>query len=81
MTQDTFPEIQAATQALEKRIALTEAEVAQMKEGVKARKAMLRSWRKALVAFNPKRGASKKRVADDRSERRTANGSAAELAS
>ena len=32
MTQTTFPEIQAAAEALESRIALTETEIAQMKE-------------------------------------------------
>ena len=63
MTQDVFPEIQAATEALEKRISITEAEVAQMKEGLKARKEQLRSWRKALAAFNPRPATRKKRVA------------------
>ena len=44
-TQDTFPEIQAATKALEKRIALTETEMAQMKDGLAARK-LVRTWRR-----------------------------------
>ena len=63
MTQDVFPEIQAATEALEKRISLTEAEVAQMKEGLKEKKGLLRSWRKALTAFSPRPAARKKRAA------------------
>jgi hypothetical protein len=62
MTQEIFPEIQAATEALKARIALTETEVAQMKDGIKAKRELLRSWRKALAAFNPKRPASKKRL-------------------
>ena len=53
MTEQTFSEIQVATEALESRIALTEAEVADMKEGIKQRQKLLRSWYKALDAFNP----------------------------
>ena len=34
MTQEIFPEIQAATQALEKQMALTETEIDQMKETI-----------------------------------------------
>jgi hypothetical protein len=63
MTQEMFPEIQTATEALKARIALTEAEVAEMKEGISSKKELLRSWRKALAAFSPMRKASKKRVA------------------
>jgi hypothetical protein len=63
MTQEIFPEIQAATEALKTRIALTETEVAEMKDGIKAKRELLRSWRKALGAFSPKRPASKKRSA------------------
>jgi hypothetical protein len=62
MNQEVFPEIQAATEAIEKRIALTEVELAEMKEGIKRRKALLRSWRKALSAFGSKRAAPKKRT-------------------
>lgn len=62
MTQEVFPEIQAATEALKARIALTETEVAQMKDGIKAKRELLRSWRKALAAFSPRRAASKKRA-------------------
>lgn len=63
MTQEVFPEIQAATEALKTRIALTETEVVQMKDAIKAKRELLRSWRKALAAFSPKRPASKKRTA------------------
>ena len=59
MTQEIFPEIQAATEALKARIALTETEVAQMKDGIKAKRELLRSWRKALAAFSPKRAPKK----------------------
>jgi hypothetical protein len=62
MTQEIFPEIQAATEALQARIELTETEVAQMKDGIKAKRELLRSWRKALAAFSPKRAASKTRA-------------------
>jgi len=63
MTQEVFPEIQAATDALKSRIALTETEVAEMKQGIKTKRDQLRSWRKALAAFCPKRPATKKRAA------------------
>ena len=66
MNQEVFPEIQAATEAIEARIALTEAEVAQMKEEVRAKKALLRSWRKALATFNPTRSVPSKRVGGTR---------------
>jgi HAMP domain-containing protein len=57
MTQEAFPEIQAAAEALQVRIALTETEIAEIKESMKAKKELVRSWRKALGAFNPKRNA------------------------
>ena len=60
MTQTTFPEIQAAAEALESRIALTETEIAQMKESMKAKKDLVRSWRKALSAVAPGRAPKKK---------------------
>ena len=63
MNQDIFPEIRVATEALESRIAITEAEVAQMKEGIASKKELRRSWRKALATFNPKRATPKKRIA------------------
>jgi hypothetical protein len=64
MAQTTFPEIQAATEALEKRMALTLAEIAQTKDELKAKKALVKSWQKALAAFTPRPvGAKKKRAA------------------
>ena len=51
-----------ATEALESHIATSEAEVAQMKEGIVGKRDLLRIWRKALATFNPKRVASKKRA-------------------
>jgi hypothetical protein len=67
--QDTFPEIEAAAQALEKRIAITESEMAQMKDGIAARKRLVRSWRKALPAFRP--AVSKKKRASPRDQVKT----------
>jgi hypothetical protein len=63
MTQEVFPEIQAATEALKSRIALTETEVAEMKDSIKAKRELRRNWRKALAAFGPRRQAPKKRAA------------------
>ena len=60
MTQQLFPEIQAAAEALESRIAVTETEIAEMKAAMKAKKDLVRSWRKALGAFTPRRAAAKK---------------------
>jgi hypothetical protein len=62
MTQGVFPEIQAATEALEARISLTEAEIAEMKDGIKSKKALVRSWRKALAAFIPQPAAQRKKA-------------------
>jgi hypothetical protein len=62
MAQDVFPEIQVATEALESRIAITESEVAELKESIAGRRELLRAWRKALATFNPKRAAAKKRI-------------------
>ncbi len=62
MTQETFPEIKDAIEALEKRVALTEAEVAQMKEDIKAKKAQIKVWRKALAAFAPRKAATKRKA-------------------
>lgn len=62
MTQEVFPEIKAAADALESRIALTEAEIAEMKESIAAKKQLLRSWRKALAAFTPKQIPKKKKA-------------------
>ena len=63
MTQEVFPEIQAATEALEARIALTETEIAQMKEALKAKKGSVRAWRKALSAFSPRPAGQRKKAA------------------
>jgi hypothetical protein len=63
MNPELFPEIQAATEALQKRIALTEAEVTQLKDTIKTKKTLLRSWRKALAAFTPATATRKKKAA------------------
>ncbi len=75
MKQEIFPKIQAATEALKSRIALTETEVVQMKKGIASKRELLRSWRKALATFNPKRAAPKKRAAGN--QRKAAASSAA----
>jgi hypothetical protein len=41
VTQEAFPEIQAATEALEKQIALTETEIDQMKETIAGKKQLV----------------------------------------
>lgn len=61
MTQEVFPEIKTAMEALESRVAITEAEIGQMKEDLKAKKAQVKSWRKALAAFTPKQTLAKKK--------------------
>ena len=53
MTQEVFPEIHAATAALEKRISLTEAEVVQMEEAVTEKKRLIKGWKKAIAAVRP----------------------------
>jgi hypothetical protein len=63
MTQEVFPEIQVATEALESRIAITEGEVARMKEGIAGKRELLRALRKALATINPKQVVQKKRAA------------------
>ena len=63
MTQEAFPDIQAAAEALQARIALTETEIAQMKEAIATKNEQLRSWRKAVAAFSPKRDGPKRRLA------------------
>ena len=63
MTQTLFPEIQAAAEALESRISQTEAEITQMKESMKSKKELVRAWRKALSAVNPRRAPAKKGAA------------------
>jgi hypothetical protein len=63
MTQEVFPEIQAATEALEARAALTEAEIVQLKEDIKAKKGLVKCWRKALAAISPRQASPKKKAA------------------
>jgi len=67
MTEEVFPEIQSAAEALDKRISLTETEIAEMKDRIKAKKESVRSWRKALNAFGPRRSTPKKRAASGQS--------------
>jgi hypothetical protein len=63
MTQQVFPEIQAAAAALEKQIAITEAEIAEMKGAIKSKKQLVRAWRKAVSAVCPQETGRKKRSA------------------
>ncbi len=53
MTQELFPEIQAATAALEKRISISETEVAQMQDAVVEKKRLIKGWKKAIAAVRP----------------------------
>jgi hypothetical protein len=62
MTQEIFPEIQAATAALEKQITITEAEITQMKETMAGKKRLVRGWRKAISAVSPKPAGQKKKA-------------------
>ena len=59
--QAQFPEIKTAIDALESRLAITEAEIAQMNEGLKAKKGQVKSLRKALAVFTPKLALPKKK--------------------
>jgi hypothetical protein len=63
MNSETFPEIQAATEALQKRITLTEAELAELKDIIRQKKSLVRSWRKALAAFTPATAPPRKKMA------------------
>jgi hypothetical protein len=67
ITQTVFPEIQAATEALERQVSVTEAEIAQMKEDLKAKKALVKSWRKALARIH--HAGSRCQEETDRNER------------
>ncbi len=62
MTQEFFPEIQAAVKALEQQISVTESEIVKMKESITEKKTLVRAWRKAVAAVSPKAGSKKKRV-------------------
>ena len=50
MTQEIFPEIKAATEALQTRIAITESEMAQLEETVAAKKTTVET--KTTTAYN-----------------------------
>ena len=63
MTQEVFPEIQAATQALEKQIAVTEAEINQMKATIGTKQDLVRGRRKAIAAVSPKQRSQKGKAA------------------
>ena len=69
MQTDTIPEIKVATEALEARIALTGAEVMQLKSEIKEKTGLLRSCRKALAAFGMKRATQKKQAGNTRCAR------------
>jgi hypothetical protein len=61
--QEVFPEIKTATDALEKRIAITESELVEIKESMATKKQLVRSLRKALAVMSPvPRVIKKKRV-------------------
>ena len=63
MTQVLIPEIQAAVDALENQIVLTEAEVADLKKTVKEKRQLVKGWRKAIAAVNPKPEGQKRNAA------------------
>lgn len=63
MPQEIFPEILAATEALEKRIALTEKEIAEMKETIGGKKQLVRALKKAVSAVMPQTPTRKKKGA------------------
>jgi hypothetical protein len=62
MTQEVFPEVQAATQALEKQIALTDGDRSDETDD-DGQKQLIRGWRKAISAVNPKQPSQNKRAA------------------
>ena len=61
MTQTAFPEIQVATEALQSRVAITESEMAEMKQSIAVKRQLVRSLRKALAAFRAVATTKKKR--------------------
>jgi hypothetical protein len=65
MTQELFPEIEAAVKALENQITATETEIGDMKKAISDKKQLVRSWRKAVTAVNPT-GSTKKKGAPHR---------------
>lgn len=60
MSEDLIPEVRMAVDALEKRITITESEIDQMKESIRAKKSLVRSWRKGLAAISPRAIAKRK---------------------
>ena len=62
MSKFAFPEIQAATEALESRIKITEAEVAEMKEAIKTKRTFLKAWQKAVIAISAGSNTPKKKL-------------------
>jgi len=62
MTQEMFPEIHAATKALEQRITLTESEIGQMKDSITEKKRLIKGWKKAINAVSPKPAAQKSKA-------------------
>jgi hypothetical protein len=62
MQQEMFPEVKAAIDALQERITLTEAEIAQMKESINTKKQQLKAWRKAVAAVVPQQVTRKRKA-------------------
>jgi len=62
MTQDLFPEIQAAVKALENQITVTESEIVKMKESISEKKAASSRVAKGCRCGEPKGGIKKKRA-------------------
>ncbi len=54
MNQLDFPEVQAATAAMQQRITLTESEIAHLKESITEKKKFVKGLKKAIAAVNPK---------------------------
>ena len=63
ITREVFPEIQPATQALEQRITATEVEISQLKKSLTAKRRLVKWWRKAIQAVNPKPAGQKEKAA------------------
>lgn len=62
MMQNMLPEIESATEALQRRIVITEAELSEIKQTLSEKKALLRTCRKALATFSPKPIAHRKKA-------------------
>jgi hypothetical protein len=63
MAQELFPEVEAATQALEQRITITEQEIGEMKESITQKKRLVKGWKKAIAAVRPKPAGQKSKAA------------------